>query len=546
MWHYIKILLLHKNKKNPMSLSSALKKISLEFTSVLNIFFNLIFIDKYEKTFLNKVNLYEKPFNKINRETVFIEAIPDYYYLAYYLATYDQMLKNYDIIAYWTDDTIHTERKSKNFYIRIYREVRSTIFHFLLKRKWLKLYSSLGVKTFFDYNEIKKNISHEKQKKLDKKSFKIFSKLRNKKEVLNIKIDKIQCGDLIYDTYLTFRNEPTVDIKDSFLLKVISRSHTLKYGLESFIKQRKINHFFLPFSSYIIHGIPAKVALDNNICVYTDGNYQYNKKLTKTDFRHVENIDNFKKIFSTLKNKNKKLIFAKHLVQDHFRESDNKYEKRLYNYMDFNPYGKNTHKNEKKYDIIIFLPHFFETQREWGKIIFNDFYEWINFTLNFYNKSIYKVAIKLHPNTYSINPESLGVVNELKTKYPNFVWLDSKYSNLEIFKKVKFAISPWGSVLWELAYFGIKSVCIGDYPGKKYNLSYLPKNKKHYEFFLKNFKKLKKNRVNRNKIFEFIYVYMVNNNDAYDNLARKIEMKKIDFTHSKSLQIVLKKLNFIK
>ena len=50
---------------------------------------------------------------------------------------------------------------------------------------------------------------------------KLFKNIKNKKEVLNLHIDEIYCGDLIYDSYIRFRNKPTVDINDLFLKKLI-------------------------------------------------------------------------------------------------------------------------------------------------------------------------------------------------------------------------------------------------------------------------------------------------------------------------------------
>ena len=91
----------------------------------------------------------------------------------------------------------------------------------------------------------------------------------------------------------------------------------------------------------------------------------------------------------------------------------------------------------------------------------------------------------------------------------------------------------------------INSISIGDNPGKQYNLSYIPKNKKEYFDLLKNYKKLKCN-VSRLKIYEFIYIYMLNNNDAYPTLARKIQLKKIDLTHSYGLKIFIEKFKKIR
>ena len=137
--------------------------------------------------------------------------------------------------------------------------------------------------------------------------------------------------------------------------------------------------------------------------------------------------------------------------------------------MRVDPFRKNKIKLKKKYDGIIFLPNFFESQREWGKLIFPDFYEWIIYSCNLINKYNLNIAIKPHPNLYHDDNETINVVNELKSKYNNIDWIDPSISNLELFKNIKFGISAWGTVLWELAYFNVHPVSAGEHP-VRYNI----------------------------------------------------------------------------
>ena len=116
---------------------------------------------------------------------------------------------------------------------------------------------------------------------------------------------------MIYDTYIRFRNEPTVDLNDKFLYDIIARSGILIKGFKNLIQSKKVKDLYFPYSSYVVHGIPARLAVRLNRKVYTDGNYQYNKKLSKNDLRHVENVNEFKKIFSNLNQKSKKDLSQK-------------------------------------------------------------------------------------------------------------------------------------------------------------------------------------------------------------------------------------------
>lgn len=511
----------------------------------LNVLINLFYFDRNEKLFFNSINFKNKKLSS-NKEKIFLEVIPDYYHLSYYCCIFEERLQNCELIAYWPD-VMKSETKKSSRYLNFFFKFRSNLFHYFLKRKWQKLYSRLGVRKFYSFSEILSILSEEEKNKIKNNSINIFKKLKTKNNVLNIKLRNILLGDLIYDTYLRSTSNFTLNINDPILLKIIKNSEILITGIKKLILQENIKTLYLPYGSYIAHGAVARLGVSLNKTVYTSGNYQYNKKLSKNDLRHCENIHKFRNIFNNLKNKNKRIKKSKNLVKDFFFSKSHRNIKELYPYMDYSSFRRKHKydKNRKKYDIAIFLPNFFETQREWGKIIFNDFYEWIIFTLDFFKRRNINIAIKPHPNSYTIHKENIELIKKLKKKYKQFNWLNSNTANRDIFNQIKLAISPWGSVLWELAYFKIPSISIGDNPGKQYNLSYIPKNKKEYFDLLKNYKKLKCN-VSRLKIYEFIYIYMLNNNDAYPTLARKIQLKKIDLTHSYGLKIFIEKFKKIR
>ena len=507
--------------------------------SYFKILIKLIFFDKFEKLYLSEVDF--KTNKNPKKKIILIEAVPDYYYLSYFTCIFSERFKDCYIIAYWPD-VVKTNQKTDFLIFKLFKYLRSNIFHYLLKKKWKKLYRKLGVKEFYDYRNFKNLISNNEIEKIKKKTKEIYKKIHKKEDILKIKIDNLYVGDLIYDTYIRFRNEPTVDLNDKFLYEIIMKSGILIKSFKNLIQFKKVKDLYFPYSSYVVHGIPARLAVKLNKKIYTDGNYQYNKKLSKSDLRHTENVNNLKKIFSNLNQKSQKKSIAKKLINNFFNTNNIKSTKEIYRYMNYNTYNSESKIRNKDLDseIVIFLPNFFESQREWGKIIFNDFYEWIIFTLNYFKKNNIKVVLKPHPNINSLHPENKKIIEYLKNKYDNLTFLDPKYPNKKIFKNTKLAISPWGSVIWELAYFNIPCISIGDNPGNQYNLSITPKNILEYKYLLKNYKKLTCN-VKKKDIYEFIYVFMLNNNDTYQSIARRIKLKNIDFTSSKGLEIFIEK-----
>jgi hypothetical protein len=460
-----------------------------------------------------------------------ISMISDYYYLCYLHSIYNQNLKNFNLLGYWPH-IVPSEQKSHNKFHNLLKKV----VHYLIKRKWTILYSSLGIKKIIDPNNLDSNYLNLNRQQ-NNRAKKIFTNLKEKKDILKIYVKGLYIGDLVYDTYIRFRNEPTVDINDKFLLKIITKSIIFKDIFKKISK--KIDFFYTPFSSYINHGLPARVFLKNKVKVITDGNYQYNKKLSLNDYNHVENYKNYRKDFKKIENKTKAIGLSKKFINNYFFNSN---KKSIYTYMKKNLFSKKSKSIFKNLDGVIFLPNFYETQREWGEIAFNDFYEWIFFTLNLIEKHKLRIALKPHPNINTINKESIAVINQIKHKYPNIRWLDADESNAKIFNSINFGISTWGSVLWELAYFKKIAICMGSHPGKFYNFSYDAKNKKEYEKLIINANKLKNKNYSLKDIYEYIYMYMLRENDNFTTTARELKLKQIDFSTSGGIQYYLNKL----
>ena len=486
-------------------------------------------LDVNEKKFINNFNNKKK--NKKNN--ILIVAPNDYYYLCYnYLISKDQ-LSEFNIYGYWPY-SIHVTRIRP---FQKFHELKSNLYFKLLRNKYSKLYSVINLKSYWDLSNLKSLfITKLEDENMRIYAKKIFNKILNKKDILNLCIDKIYCGDLVYDTYIRFRNRPTVDIKDNFLRKIIYLAVVSIKCFRKLQKKYKFKYLYTSYATYIHYGLLVRVFLQMNVKVFSGTTMaQYNKILTKKDYYSVDNYRKFQLTFSKLKNKKQKLLSSKKMLNKIFFK--NRKNLQFNDYMKVDPFRKNNMKIKKKYDGIVFLPNFFESQREWGKLIFPDFYEWIIYTCNLIKKHNLNIAIKPHPNIYFLNTESQKVVNELKNKYETIDWIDPSISNLELFKNIKCGISPWGTILWELAYFKIHPISAGEHPACKYNLGFEPRSIEQYKKILLSTSKLTvKNDISQKKILEYCYMYYIHNNDAYKNKARILNLNKIDFNSSSSLK----------
>ena len=504
------------------------------FKKIINHFSQLM-LDNNEKKFINNFSLKKK--NKKNN--ILIIAPNDYYYLCYNYLLSKERFSNFNIYGYWPH-SIHVSR------IRPFQklhEIKSNFYYKFLKNKYSKLYSVIGLKSYWDLSNLKfLFITKSEDRNIELYAKKIFNKLRNKKDILNLYLDKIYCGDLIYDTYIRFRNVPTVDINDIFLKKIIYLTIISIKCFRKLQKKYKFKHLYTTYATYIHYGLLTRVFLQMNVKVYSGITIaQYNKKLTKKDYSSVDNYKKFQQIFSKLNNKKKRLQSSKKMINKIFYK--NRKDLQFNDYMQVDPFKKNNRKIKKKYDGIVFLPNFFESQMEWGKLIFTDFHEWINYTCDLIKQNDLNIAIKPHPNIFFSNTESQKIVNELKNKYKCIDWINPFISNIDLFKNIKCGISPWGTILWELAYFNLHPISAGEHPACKYNIGYEPRSISQYKKILLSVGKLNyKNYISKKKILEYCYMYYLYNNDAYNTIARKINLNQINFNNSSSLIKFIKKI----
>jgi hypothetical protein len=117
-------------------------------------------------------------------------------------------------------------------------------------------------------------------------------------------------------------------------------------------------------------------------------------------------------------------------------------------------------------------------------MVFEDFYEWTIFTIEFTIKKNLRIGFKPHPNQ---SIESKKVIKDLKVKYPLITWIDENISNNNIFNSgIKFGVSVYGSVLPELAFHKIIPICCGDNPASSFNFIFEAKSKNEYKKLLLN------------------------------------------------------------
>ncbi len=401
----------------------------------------------------------------------------------------------------------------RNFSVRSHRNAKSFIVSKLYEnkikdRKWINLYNSYCDKVAYRNKE---SIGLLSDLKLFFQAKKIFKLITSKEKLVALKIDDIQVGDLIYDTYLRFKPAPTVDVKDFYLVIVIWQAlRNIKIAKKYFDKNIP-NILLQSYSTYIQHGITARVALTYGTNVYTFGNLQsMEKKLSLDDYTHETTTKEYKNNFQTLHNKESKLKEAEATLESRLGGTND----RATSYMKKSAYQiSETDVPDVKDAVVIFLHDFFDSPHVYKTMIFPDFLEWIEFIINTLENSSTLYFIKPHPNQIA---ESVEVVEKLKIKYPKLKMISPKITNKQLVDAgMKLGLTVYGTVAHELAYMGIPVITCGDNPHSSYDFCFEAKSKEQYYNLLSDIDSCVFDDIDmvKNGAKSFYYMYNLNSSD---------------------------------
>ena len=383
----------------------------------------------------------------------------------------------------------------KNFFKKIFWNVLR-----FFKLKDFLIYNSFGVNDFF-FIKIT-----EQQKKIAKKVYNEISRnIKIKEDVLKISVNNIVIGDLIYDHYLMKYKLPTIDINSvnfkNFLLISIETYIFWKDFFEKYnVKALNVSHCV-----YLI-AIPLRIAVKKRIPVYQT-KYQSLHKFDKKIFHENEGFKDFPKTFSQMSKKDrligiklgKKLLMKKmsgKLLVDQSESSKSAYFKEVSK--------ERIIKNTKNIKVLILTHCFFDSPHSYGKNIFPDFYEWIDFLGRMSELTDYDWYIKLHPDYLEGTKK---IIDNFLLKYSKIHYISSNISHHQIIDEgINFALTVYGTVGSEYAYKKIPVINASiNNPHISYKFNLHPKNLKEYKSVILNLKKIKI-KMNVTKVYEFYFM----------------------------------------
>lgn len=464
-----------------------------------------LFLEYYQKLslqeieFIKKLSRYKIKWQPENKNIVLMQMVVDHTFCIKLAATANRLAKseNANIGLYSVDTRVEKDKYPNNF-------LWNNIFSKLFIEKLDKIYLAIGGKVLY------KNVDVYKNQDLINSTFsEIKKQIKTKYDVLNIQIDNIKIGDLIYDTYLRFASKTTVDINDPFLDNIILQSINIYYISKEKLETYNIVALVNSYTTYTKHGVITRLCLSKNIPVYTPlcGYISLVHKVSKEYPSHSNNHFLYRQLFSALENKEE-------IINTHTEIFERRFKGVIDGATSYMKESAFSSTNNPELDLIdwpntvVILAHcFFDSPHIYRDLIFPDFYEWITFTMDELSKQKnLTILVKQHPNGLEANNE---IFEELKVKYKNsnIKFIDKKTSQLQIINsRPKAIVTAYGTAASEFSYQGFPVLTVYDNPFTAFDFTHLAKSIDEYRDMLKNITTLK-TKQNKKEIIEFYYMH---------------------------------------
>jgi hypothetical protein len=434
----------------------------------------------------------------MQKDVVLVQCVEDEYYFGLFGLIVSSLCESYPVRVEQYIVRCLNVGESYSFLTFIKNRL---IINPLLKYKWKRLFSSFCDSVAFS------GTSHLTFKDVIDfyKSWIIWKALTEKKLLIDLRIDGVIVGDLINDSFLRYKPAPTVDIKNIYILILIWQAHRYIRLSAAYFSRVRPKLFLTSFSTYIHHGIPVRVALLNEVAVFSFGNFQeFSKRLTLNDWVHTKNPDKYAIDFSNLDCQAERLILAEEALSKRFSGVIDTATA----YMKKSAYAETGESvPDVNESVIIFLHDFYDSPHVYRKLLFPDFWEWVCFTIETLKRSNIKFFVKPHPNQIQLSNQ---VLVDLIKKYPDLLVISPYVTNKKLAEAgINCAVTVYGTVAHEMAYFGVPSISCAWHPHISFDFCRTALNIYDYELMLKSpaFSKIKKTVMRQQSL---IFYYMHN------------------------------------
>lgn len=315
---------------------------------------------------------------------------------------------------------------------------------------------------------------------------KLWRRLRDDQELAALSIKNVPVGDLIADTYLRFCPAPRIDVRDPFVRRLIWQAYRDIRRSRGYFRKRRPQLYLTSYSTYVEHGVPVRVALQEGVRVSSFGNFvQFGRELTAADWFHTPDTSDYRATFQALDHQEDRLRAA----EEQLRGRLSGHLDAAMSYMRVSAYAAGT---EPVPDVagaaVLFLHDFYDSPHVYDGMIFHDFWAWTCFTIDTLKAAGRKFWVKPHPNQISL---SGAVLQDLRAKYPDLPLLSPRITNVQLVDAgIACGVTVYGTVGHELAYLGVPTIASAKHPHHSFDFCRTARSVEQYREYLQTAEQL--------------------------------------------------------
>jgi hypothetical protein len=469
-----------------------------------------LFIKHNKKYFFNNFNSKKEILVEFNKWPLMHILLS---YLCYYFSK-----KNNAIIKAYPGYNFFLDNGIKRYFISLIWGLANFI-----SFGTFKIYKSFGVKHFF-----LPKINNSQKKKVDKIFLKLNKTFITKEYIINLKINNIYIGDLIYNSYYHDFREGVFSL--SFNSKefrdFLYNSISLFIFWYDYLKKGSVQAILLIHSSYL-PAINLRIALKFNINIFSASPEKL-YRFKKNNLHPWHDFKNYRKKFNMLSKKQQEngLKLSKKYISYRFKGDNSHFDI----ITKFNPFKDKqssfSFPKKKRIRILVAAHCFYDSPFLFGKTFFSDFHDWLNFLGNASEKTDYDWYIKTH-NYFRTSTRV--IIESFVGKFKKFKLLPENITHNEIYSNIDVVLSVYGTIGWEYAYLGIPVINASRHnPHVKYNFNIIPQNLLEYKkiIFRLNKNYLNNFKINKKEILEYYFMNYIHFKKKW--LVEKLEEKKSD------------------
>lgn len=378
--------------------------------------------------------------------------------------------------------------------------------------KWQRLYRAFADGFTYRHTEL---LAPWTEVHLWWKAWQLWRNVKTPDELAALKADGIVIGDLVIDSYIRFKPAKSLTLGDRYLLVVIRQALKNLRLASRYFSHVRPDLVITSYTTYIRHGIPARVAAKIGVRVLAFGNVQeISTEITPSHVWHTKDGRSYKQDFLLLPDQAAAISAAEKMLEARVSGVIDKST----SYMKASAYGE---ENKGDFDArgmpIVFLHDFFDSIHIYRWIVFHDFWAWICFTIDTLRDAGIRFAIKPHPNQVS---DSSNVLKLLLEKYPDLCLIPEGVSNKQLVRSgMACAVTIYGTVASEMAYMGVPTISCGDNPHVSFSFCHTAKSPEEYADLLRNYRSLRRDAaLFKEESCSFYYMHALN----YDERDRAL------------------------